>query len=205
MDDREADCEDEGAQCDDESNDESDDDTVSEPSLGWPERDSQRLWDAFGDHSDRQVSEWRPSELDTADILAACVNCVPVNARVDQAIAAHRIAFEASQRDPEAQRLAEYALHAVVMARTLARRQPRPDRLPRDFVWGGVAEWCRLLGARVPGGNIGDDSEADRVDVDMRLIRRLLARFRLRLGRWMIRASAKLAEIGAGLIGLTSR
>ena len=56
------------------------------------------------------------TDLDTADILAACVNYVPVNARVDQAIAAHRIAFKASQGDPGAQWLSENTLHAVVLS-----------------------------------------------------------------------------------------
>jgi hypothetical protein len=56
--------------------------------------------------------------LDTADILAACVNCVPANAPIDQAIAAHLMAFKAADRDPDARQLAVYALHAVVLART---------------------------------------------------------------------------------------
>jgi hypothetical protein len=43
---------------------------------------------------------WETTDLNCTEILSACVNCVPVNARCDQAIAAHRIAFEACQRDP---------------------------------------------------------------------------------------------------------
>jgi hypothetical protein len=58
------------------------------------------------------------TDLDAANILAACLTHVPVNARIDQAIAAHRIAFEASESDPGARQLAEYSLRAIVLART---------------------------------------------------------------------------------------
>ena len=58
------------------------------------------------------------TELDTADILAACMTHVPVNVRVNQAIAAHRIASGASQGDPEARQLAMFTLRAVILART---------------------------------------------------------------------------------------
>lgn len=56
--------------------------------------------------------------LDAADILAACVDYVPVNVRVDQAIAAHRIAWSAPQDDPEARQLAMFVLRTIVVART---------------------------------------------------------------------------------------
>jgi hypothetical protein len=63
---------------------------------------------------------WDTTDLDCAEILAACISCVPVNVRLDQAIAAHRIAFKAFERQPsypEIQKLASYTLRAVVMAR----------------------------------------------------------------------------------------
>jgi hypothetical protein len=88
------------------------------------------------------------TDLDTADILAACTTYVPVNTRVDQAIAAHRTAFQALQDspdDPDAQRLAFHTLHAVVLARTPAiadfRRQlDYLTRLPKK-AWPENTEW----------------------------------------------------------------
>ena len=58
------------------------------------------------------------TELDAEDILAACLTHVPVNARVDQAIEAHRIAYAAAQSDPEARQLAMFVLRAVILACT---------------------------------------------------------------------------------------
>ena len=63
---------------------------------------------------------WETTDLDCAAILVACINCVPVNTRLDQAIAAHRLAFKAFKRDPDnphARQLAVYALRGVVLAR----------------------------------------------------------------------------------------
>ena len=58
------------------------------------------------------------TELDAGDILSACHVYVPVNARVDQAIEAHRIAYAAAQSDPSAQQLAMFTLRSVILART---------------------------------------------------------------------------------------
>ena len=63
---------------------------------------------------------WETTNLDCAEILAACISCVPVNARLDQAIVAHRTAFKAFERDrdnPHARQLVLYALRAVILAR----------------------------------------------------------------------------------------
>ena len=60
------------------------------------------------------------TDLDCAAILVACINCVPVNTRLDQAIAAHRLAFKAFERDgdnPHARQLAFSALRSVILAR----------------------------------------------------------------------------------------
>jgi hypothetical protein len=88
------------------------------------------------------------TDLDTADILAACTSYVPVNARVDQAIAAHRTAYRAledSPDDPDAQRLGFYTLHAVVLARTPAIDDYRAQLdyltgLP-ETAWPENSEW----------------------------------------------------------------
>ena len=63
---------------------------------------------------------WETTDLNCAQILAACISCVPVNTRLDQAIAAHRIAFKAfdrNQDDPHARQLAFFALRSVILAR----------------------------------------------------------------------------------------
>ena len=63
---------------------------------------------------------WETTDLDCAQILVACITCVPVNARLDHAIAAHRLAFKAFEReldDPHARQLAYYALRGVILAR----------------------------------------------------------------------------------------
>jgi hypothetical protein len=64
------------------------------------------------------MKNWNTTDLDADDILSAYLDCVPVNVRVDQAIEAHRIAFNTSQDEPEARQLTSFALHAVVLART---------------------------------------------------------------------------------------
>ena len=89
---------------------------------------------------------WEITDLDCAEILAACVSCVPVNTRLNQAVAAHRIAFEASQRDPEARQLAEYTLRCVVMARTTELGDIRAqldylEALPETAAWPSGAEY----------------------------------------------------------------
>jgi hypothetical protein len=53
-------------------------------------------------------------DLTAAEIVAACRAWVPVNARIDKAIEAHRLVFQ----DGKPSRLSSYALRAVALART---------------------------------------------------------------------------------------
>ena len=57
-------------------------------------------------------------DLTAADIVAACERWVPVNARIDVAIEAHRVSFRNSKVSRELGRTASYALRAVTLART---------------------------------------------------------------------------------------
>ena len=59
--------------------------------------------------------------LDAASILAACVQIIPVNTRVDQAIAVHKVALralESEPADPAAWDIAANPLRAIIFART---------------------------------------------------------------------------------------
>jgi hypothetical protein len=60
-----------------------------------------------------------PFQDNPQEILERCRHCVPVNALVGNAVAAHRIAFARYQQDPgeaEIRKIAFYSLHAIVMA-----------------------------------------------------------------------------------------
>jgi hypothetical protein len=58
-------------------------------------------------------------DLDVAGVLAMCATAVPVNARVDVAIEAHRIAFARFVVVGEEEKaLAMYTLRAIILART---------------------------------------------------------------------------------------
>ena len=60
-------------------------------------------------------------DLHAAGILAMCAHMIPVNARVDQAIAAHKVALRALENDPAdpaAWDLAANTLRSIILART---------------------------------------------------------------------------------------
>ena len=67
------------------------------------------------------------ADLTAADIVAQCSKWIPVNARIDAAIEAHRIAFgryfrDGKVLDEQSRAASMYALRAVTFART-----PAPD------------------------------------------------------------------------------
>jgi hypothetical protein len=61
-----------------------------------------------------------PFEFNAHEIIERCKVCIPVNARVEAAVAAHRIAFAEYQQygGRDARRLAMYALRAIIAAST---------------------------------------------------------------------------------------
>ena len=77
------------------------------------------------------------TELDAAGILAVCVHMVPVGARVDQAIAAHKVALQTLEGDP-----------ADPAAWDIAANTLRAGRRPRS---AGRAGQGRGHTGRVPG------------------------------------------------------
>ena len=63
---------------------------------------------------------WETTDLDCAEILVACITCVPVNVRLIKPLRLTGFAFKAFERDqddPHARRLAFFALRSAILAR----------------------------------------------------------------------------------------
>ena len=98
--------------------------------------------------------------LEAAGILAVCVQMIPVNTRVDQAIAAHKVALRALESDPAAWDIAANTLRAIIFARTPVAADYRtkldyPSALP-ETAW---QEHPDQSAPAVPQRNLGDDCE----------------------------------------------
>jgi hypothetical protein len=98
------------------------------------------------------------ADLTAADIVAQCDKWVPVNALVDAAIEAHRIAFGRYFRDGKAmdrgaRDVSMYALRAVILART-----PAADdyRKMIDYLSGLPIEAWEAWG-EIPAATVRDD------------------------------------------------